>query len=129
MRDTASRGITEQGDRITETKINVGVPRAKAVGLSGRVRQPWVLLKEAKRCKWVLKRPGDCGAQTGAREARRATELSLSQRFEWASACSALLSHICLRGKVPSLDRQVFRCTLAGTRDSQETRLTSTLVC
>lgn len=94
VRDTASRGITEQEDRITETKINVGVPRAKAVGLSGRVPQPWVLPKEAKRCTWILKRPGDCGAQRGAREARRATELSLSRRCKWARLQCTPQSHL-----------------------------------
>lgn len=80
---TWPRAITEQRDRITVMKMKVHRPRVKAVGLSGRVQELWVLVREARH-KWILKRPRVCGAWMGANEDRRVTESSLSWRCKWA---------------------------------------------
>lgn len=97
-------------------------------GVEGRVQQLWALVKEA-RCKQILKRPRVCGAQTGADDGRRVTELSLSRRCKWARLQHALsyLPQGSLR-EFLSLDRPVFRCMPARTRDSQKTCLMCTLI-
>lgn len=48
MSGTTPRAITEQKERNAVMKMEVHRPRVKAVGLSGRVQQLWVLVKEAR---------------------------------------------------------------------------------
>lgn len=59
-RPTGERYMTQRDHRTEgqnhRDEDGVRRPSVETVGLSGRVQELWVLVKEA-RCKWVLKRP------------------------------------------------------------------------